>query len=129
MNLTVTGRYTAKDQLKADKANKFIGRGSSRSSTNSYKNDYGENANCGVYTSDDVVFVSAEGNRPGRHTPDFDELSLAIKAGVTFITDDISNRRRAYNTGEREVARFLLQNGYHDNNDGVWNESITRILV
>ena len=121
MKLTVTGPYTAKDQRKADQCNKFIGKGSSRSSTNSYNKDNGDNANSGTYTSDDVVFISAEGNRPGRHTPDFDEIALAIKAGATIVTDDLSNRSRAYNVGEREVASFLVMNGYQDNNDGVWN--------
>ena len=120
MKLTVTGPYTAKDQRKADKANKFIGNGSSRSSTNQYRLDYGVNANCSDYTADDVVFVSAEGNRPGRHTPDLKELALAVAARATFITDDYHNRSRAYNVGEREVAKFLITKGYHDNN-GEWN--------
>ena len=124
MKLTVTGRYTAKDQRKADQCNKFIGRGSSRSSTNQYRLDYGVNANCGKYTAHDVVFISAEGNRPGRHTPDLKELALAIAAKVTFITDNYRNRSRAYNVGEREIARFLTQNGYHDNNgNGEWNHA------
>ena len=64
--LPVTGPYTAKDQRKANAANKFIGRGSPRSSTNAYAIAFGDAANCGEYTSEDVVFVSAEGARSGR---------------------------------------------------------------
>jgi len=114
VQLTVTGPYTAKDQQKADLANKFIGRGSDRSSTAQYAKDYGPYANCGVYKRGDVVFISAEGNRSGRLTPDYKEITLAIKAKVVFVTDNLSDRERSYNIGEREVAEFLLQNNYYE---------------
>ena len=120
MKLTVTGPYTVKDQLKADRANKFIGRGSDRSSTNQYRKDYGDNANCGVYESTDVVFISAEGARRGRLDPDAEELKLAVKAKVTFITDGDYDRQRPYNYGERQIAFFLNKCGYQEVSSGVW---------
>ncbi len=121
--LPITGPYTAKDQRKANVANKFIGRGSPRSSTNAYAAAYGANANCGVYTSTDVVFISAEGARSGRLDPDFDEIKRACDADVTFITDDPANRMRSYNVGERQVAEFLTTQGYRESRPGVWSRS------
>jgi len=123
VTLTVTSAYTAKDQLKADQANKFIGRGSARSSTNQYEIDYGDLANTGNYTSADKVFISAEGNRSGRITPDFDEILKAVKARATIITDNLYNRSRTYNIGEREVAEFISSHGYKEAPSGIWKPS------
>lgn len=120
--LPITGPYTAKDQRKADAANKFIGRGSQRSSTNAYAAAYGDNANCGSYVDTDVVFISAEGNRAGRINPDFDEIKRACDANARFITDDIANRSRPYNIGERQVAKFLTSQGYRESRPGVWSQ-------
>lgn len=119
--LPVTGPYTAKDQRKANAANKFIGRGSPRSSTNAYAAAYGDNANCGSYTSTDVVFISAEGNRAGRVDPDFNEIKRACDANARFITDDIANRMRPYNVGERQVAEFLTAQGYRESRPAIWS--------
>ena len=121
VTLPGTGPYTAKDQRKANAANKFIGRGSLRSSTNAYAIAYGSNANCGEYTSTDVVFISAEGNRTGRVDPDFDEIKRACDANARFITDDIANRMRPYNVGERQVAEFLLSQGYRESRPCIWS--------
>lgn len=111
--------YANKDQRKADKANKFIGKGSARSSTHAYMLAYGELANCGGYSEDDVVFISSEGARNGRVNPPFAEIDLAIASNVTFITDDAYNRNRSYNIGERQVATYLTSKGYVDTL-GVW---------
>ena len=115
-------KYFAKDQAKADKANKFIGQGSENSSTNQYRIDYKENANTGVYDSSDVVFTSAEGNRRGRKLPNYKEIQKAIDAGVTFITDTLEHRERPYNIGEREVADYLSKNGYEESAPGTWTK-------
>lgn len=119
--LPQTSPYTAKDQRKADAATKFIGRGSPVSSTAAYALVCGKLANSGQYTADDVVFVSAEGNRRGRIAPDLDELQKACDANARFITDDAANRNRSYNVGEREVAKFLVSQGYRESRPGVWS--------
>lgn len=120
VKLSGKSSYLTKDQLKSDQANKFIGRGSSRSSTHQYSLDWGARANCGNYIPQDVVFVSAEGNRSGRVKPDLNELTKAVIAGVTFITDQLADRNRPYNVGEREVAGFLASQGYRETSPGRW---------
>ena len=128
IRLTTTGPYTAKDQLKANIATKFIGRGSARSSTNSYARDFGPLANYGEYESEDVVFISAEGSRGGRFPPDLIELAKATRSGATFVTDTQANRLRAYNVGEREVAAFLRTKGYTETEEAsysLWSSRAT----
>jgi hypothetical protein len=112
--------YSTKDQEKSDRANKFIGRGSRQSSTNAYAAAWGNRANCGVYQAGDVVFVSAEGARNGRIPINEEELKLAAKAKVTFITDKPADRHRSYNVGEREVEAFLRRENYQESQPGCW---------
>ena len=118
--LKAVSPYHAKDQAKSDKATKFIGSGAPNSSTESYRASWGKLANSGVYTAEDVVFVSSNGNRPGRKLPYYTELSKAIAAGATILTDSKKDRDRTYNIGEREVAEYLLLNKYEELSDGVW---------
>lgn len=120
VTLTTKNKYGEKDQAKADLATKFIGQGSETSSTNQYAQDFGDKANTGTYTADDTVFVSAEGARNNRMEPNYTELDKAIQAGATFITDDQANRERPYNVGEREVAKYLTDNGYVETKSGTW---------
>lgn len=115
-----TNPYFQKDLKKTTNATKFIGRGSLASSTNKYRMAAGDLANCGQYTSQDIVFVSAEGARRGRIDPDLSELKLAVDAKATFVTDDKYNRERPYNMGERQVSYFLEKNGYQDKGNGIW---------
>ncbi len=115
-----THLYVQKDLSKARGATKFIGRGSSVSSTNRYRQAAGDLANCGRYLPGDVVFVSAEGARRQRLAIDRDELALAARAGVTFVTDPPAERNRPYNVGEREVEAFLEGLGYRDDGQGNW---------
>lgn len=119
-NSTRKSPYFAKDQAKARRANKFIGRGSAASSTNAYRTACGPLANCGRYSANDVVFISAEGARSTRLDPDFAELRRAVAAGASFITDGPADRERAYNCGERIVAAFLRVNSYRETSPGYW---------
>jgi hypothetical protein len=112
-------KYTSKDQAKSDRANAFIGRGSEKSSTAQYAKDWGGLANKGNYSSDDVVFVSVEGNREGRLSFDKAEVDKAISAGVTFVVDGTQDRARDYNVGERELFDYLTEKGYREIEDGV----------
>lgn len=118
-----TNPYFAKDLQKARNATKFIGRGSSASSTNKYRVAAGELANCGEYQASDVIFVSAEGARRGRFEVDFAELEKAVLANVTFVTDVSADRARPYNVGERAVADYLVQNKYRDVGGGIWKNT------
>ncbi|WP_103727498.1 hypothetical protein [Novosphingobium sp. HII-3] len=123
LNLDPSQRKTShfdKDQAKADLADKFIGRGSPRSSTRAYALAVGHLANTGRYTRDDIVMISAEGDRAGRVRPDFAEIQLAMDAGAQIITDTIAHRERRYNCGEREVAGYLSANGYVEFAPGRW---------
>lgn len=115
-----TNPYFSKDLRKARAANKFIGRGSSASSTEKYRIAAAELGNCGTYTSTDVVFISAEGARGSRIGIDTAEILRAVAAGATLITDDAANRNRGYNVGEREVAALLINNNYTEVSPGVW---------
>ena len=123
VDLGTSGPYTKKDQAKSDQATKFIGRGSDRSSTAKYAKAWGDRANTGQYTADDVVFISAEGNRGGRVAPDFAEIGSAVNAGATVITDSKANRERDFNVGEREVAKFLTDSGYREVSPGRWQSA------
>ena len=123
--LTPRGPFTPKDQLKADQATAFIGRGSADSATNSYANDAraaGIPMNAGKYSASDVVFVSAEGVRTGRLDPDLKEIDRAISAGATIITDpsDSVAMRRRHNVGERAVKAHLEKSGYVERKPGEW---------
>lgn len=106
--------YARKDMLKAEIANKYIGRGSTNSSSEFYRKQLGQLANCGEYKEEDVVFISAEGNRTGRIPADANEILLAADANVDFVTDTPYHRNRAYNIGEREVAALLESIGYEE---------------
>jgi N12 class adenine-specific DNA methylase len=118
-----TSPYTAKDQAKSDQSSKFIGRGSSTSSTAAYAKAWGDRANSGEYTEEDVVFVSAEGGRSGRIAPNFEELQAALDAGATILTDNEAHRQRPYNLGERQVASYLTRNGYEESAPGRWTKT------
>ena len=121
VTLPSTSPYSAKDQRKSDRATKFIGRGSSRSSSAAYAKAWGALANCDNYTASDRVFVSVEGNRGGRIGLDVDEVLKAISARSVFIADDKFNRERPYNIGERELSVLLEKNGYSEAKSGEWH--------
>lgn len=120
VRLGSTSYYGIKDQEKSDRASCFIGRGSPASSTRKYMLAWGLLANKGSYSPEDVVFISAEGARGGRLDPDLVEISLACKAGASMVTDTLHDRTRAYNVGERQVANFLLSQGYVETEPGFW---------
>jgi hypothetical protein len=120
VRLTGASPALATDQLKADKATKFIGRGSEQSNTATYAANFSGLANTGSYVPNDVVFVSAENDRQGRIEPDFAEIQKALDAKAVVITDDAQARSRTDNIGERQVAEYLSLNGYNDGGTGVW---------
>jgi hypothetical protein len=108
--------WSIKDQYKADVCTKFIGRGSSKSSTNMYRSIFAELSlsNSSTYDENDIVFISVEGDRKCRFpfSKIEDEVRLALNANVTVVCDNSYNRNRSYNIGERELNTFLLNFGY-----------------
>ena len=78
--------------------------------------------NTGSYNKDDIVGISVNGQRRNRIGVDPIELALAIEAGATLITDNKYHRNRPYNIGEREVAKILVDNNYHEIGGGVWQK-------
>jgi len=119
-NSTRKTRFFDKDQAKAVRCTKFIGRGSANSSTRAYAIAAGSLANSGRYDETDVVMISAEGNRRGRQAPDFAEINRAVGARASFVTDNQYDRSRSYNLGEREVVSFLAARGYVETRPGFW---------
>lgn len=115
-----TGENGRKDQVKSDRANKFIGKGVEGSSTAKYAAAWGNRANVGSYTASDKVFVSTNGDRPGRIMAQAGEIKLATSAGATIITDNTFHRSKAYNVGEKRVAYVLKDAGYTESAPGVW---------
>ena len=126
MKLTHLNSYTFKDQIKSNRATKFIGFGVKGSCTHQYAIDWGIKANTGEYTNTDTVFVSVNGG--SKLTKEnlqrtYDEMKKAIEAGATITTDDHPNRERLYNIGERKVAEYLVRAGYEETSgNGIWKK-------
>lgn len=114
MRVLLPNRYSlhgAKDQAKAEKATCFLGEGSSKSSTNMYSKickDYIKDE----YFTNDIVFISVEGNRNNRIPLNENKVLQVISDGAMIICDNTYNRERSYNIGERELYRLLLLNNY-----------------
>ena len=104
------GYYQDKDKIKFKFCNKMISRGAIGSSSHKYSQ--ANNANTGEYTSTDIVGISVNGNRKNRVSFDTQELQLAIDANVIIVTDNLYHTNRSFNSGEREVAKFLSNNNY-----------------
>ena len=119
--------YFAKDLAKARRATQFIGEGSARSSTAAYAAAAASLANTGRYSAEDIVFISAEGNRAGRFDPigtapngAYRNIDLAITAGASFVIDPPEHRARPYNVGERQIAVYLAARGYRETAPGLF---------
>lgn len=119
--------YFSKDLAKAQRATQFIGQGSANSSTAAYAIAVAPLANTGSYASDDIVFISAEGERRSRFDPigatpngAYRNIDIAIAAGASFIIDPPAHRNRPYNTGERQIARYLIACGYRETSPGLF---------
>ena len=126
--------HVGKDSAKANRATAFIGDGSPGSSTRLYKTLATKLGMAKTtFSKDDVVFVSANGQRAGRVpvtkngalTPQFAALDAAIEAGATIITDNKADRERGFNVGERELAEYLESRSYAaDANGNVWTPGV-----
>jgi hypothetical protein len=105
---------------KAIYATQYIGFGvNSASSTELYRQQAGVYANTGVYSSEDVVFVSVNGRRGNatdRKKVQDATIRLAILAisnGAILLTDnDKYIATSDYNEGEKRLALCLAHYGY-----------------
>lgn len=124
VKLTNKSPYTVKDQAKSDKATQFIGIGAIGSSTHQYAKDWGDKANTGEYSSEDIVFISINGKRSNRKGFEYikDLVDKAIEADAKFVTDNEYHRNRDFNIGERVVAHYLRLNGYEEIDAGFWSK-------
>lgn len=124
--------YYDKDKVKFSVCDKLISRGATGSSSDKYSKDstllnFSPNSiNTTSYTNSDVVGISVNGKRPNRKTFDKELVDLAIEANVfSFVTDNSYNRNRYFNIGEREIAQYLIDQGYTfiDNTErGYWTK-------
>lgn len=121
--------YHFKDAKKFKRCNKLIARGVFGSSSWLYAQNC-SSVNTGIYTQDDIVGVSVNGGRASRLRFSESEVLLAISAGAVIITDCLLDRNRKFNVGEREIAKFLMANGYEEiNGNGIWYPRITNIDI
>lgn len=114
--------YQRKDAVKFNKANKLIARGNGSSGL--YARICADICNTGSYNNKDIVAISVNGARKGRK--DFNQLEVmrAIEANSTIITDNAMDRVRRYNIGERNLAKFLIDNGYsEEKGTGIWKKN------
>ena len=108
--------HFSKDVAMAEVATQFIGMPvdpSRESSTRNYREAWGNRANSGVYSSDDVIMVS--GNTPSRATQQNIEetferhyvplLEKAVAAGASFVVGDARGC-------DQLVQEFLAAEGY-----------------
>ena len=111
--------YGRKDLRKFLACNKIISRGVKGSSSDRYSKM--SIANIGNYDDLDVVGISVNGKRKNRISLNYKEVEKALKVGCTIITDNKKDRLRDYNVGEREIAQYLCDNGYKEQEDtGTW---------
>lgn len=108
--------------IKANIATQFIGfgEGITNSSTELYRQQAGQYANTGNYSSNDVIFVSIGGKRGNEEVrkeqqdKTIKETIKAIEAGATILTDNKSYIESSdYNEGEKRLYKNLEAKGYN----------------
>jgi hypothetical protein len=93
-------------------------------------------ANTGNYNSNDLVYVSSNGNRGARfiNVKDgvlqgaYKNVDRAIAVGARFIMDTKSHldSTSGYNLGEMDMANYLSSKGYvRDDKTGIWSVTST----
>jgi hypothetical protein len=127
----------AKDIQMASESTQFIGFQSGTatvSSTNKYKEAWGDKANTGNYTADDVVMVSGSGLFRGVTEAQIKEtltnkykplLEQAIAAGASFR---VGNQYAKGNLSDQLIAQYLKTKGYQEekfNGYSKWTPKVT----
>lgn len=116
------------DQIKSNKATQFIGIGSPNQKTYQYAQDWKRRANTGIYHDYDIIYVSIDNSGKEAITIDnpilIDLLERAIEAHATIVTDRADLREIAKNNGECDLAFYLKNKGYsEDEGLGVWKKA------
>jgi len=114
-----------KATIKASIATQYIGfgEGITGSSTETYRQQAGDLANTGNYSTNDVIFVSVVGKRQETKTPELvkenqdktiKEAIKAVEAGATILTDNKEYiDSKPYNTGEKRLYANMEAKGYN----------------
>ena len=122
-------KWADKEVAKFDVATQAISYGTNNSTAGFVKDFYGDKANTGTYTKDDVIYLSTNGNRTGRVIPvkngvlqgAYKNIDKAIEAGAKFVADTSKHLASTgkYNVGEVELAEYLQSKGYaREDKDG-----------
>ena len=108
--------------IKASIATQYIGfgEGITGSSTETYRQQAGEFANTGNYSTNDVIFVSIGGKRgtalqqKTQQDRTIKEAIKAVEAGATILTDNKAyTDSSTYNTGEKRLYANMEAKGYN----------------
>lgn len=135
-------KWADKEVSKFNVATQAISDGTNNSTAGFVKDFYGDKANTGTYTKDDVIYLSANGNRTGRVIPvkngvlqgAYKNIDKAIEAGAKFVADTGKHLASTgkYNVGEVELAEYLQSKGYtREDKDGygLWSQDNKTLLV
>lgn len=135
-------KWADKEVSKFNVATQAISDGTNNSTAGFVKDFYGDKANTGTYTKDDVIYLSANGNRTGRVIPvkngmlqgAYKNIDKAIEAGAKFVSDTGKHLASTgkYNVGEVELAEYLQSKGYtREDKDGygLWSKDNKTLLV
>lgn len=135
-------KWADKEVSKFNVATQAISDGTNNSTAGFVKDFYGDKANTGTYTKDDVIYLSANGNRTGRVIPvkngvlqgAYKNIDKAIEAGAKFVADTGKHLASTgkYNVGEVELAEYLQSKGYtREDKDGygLWSKDNKTLLV
>ncbi len=129
-------KWVDKELAKFDVATQAISDGTNNSTAGFVKDFYGDKANTGIYTKDDVIYLSTNGKRAGRVIPvkngvlqgAYKNIDKAIETGAKFVADTSKHLASTgkYNVGEVELAEYLQSKGYvREDKDGygLWSPS------
>lgn len=135
-------KWADKEVSKFNVATQAISDGTNNSTAGFVKDFYGDKANTGTYTKDDVIYLSTNGNRADRVIPvkngvlqgAYKNIDKAIEAGAKFVADTGKHLASTgkYNVGEVELAEYLQSKGYtREDKDGygLWSKDNKTLLV
>lgn len=135
-------KWADKEVSKFNVATQAISDGTNNSTAGFVKDFYGDKANTGTYTKDDVIYLSTNGNRADRVIPvkngvlqgAYKNIDKAIEAGAKFVADTGKHLASTgkYNVGEVELAEYLQSKGYtREDKDGygLWSQDNKTLLV